>query len=139
MNETKTLALTAVDASADELNQLSDRIWESPETCYTETTATKLQIEFLREHGFAVEENLGDIPTAFSGSFGSGSPVIGILGEFDALSGLSQEAGVMELRPIEAGGNGHGCGHQLLGTASIGAALAVKKYLETTGASGTVI
>lgn len=139
MKETKTLALTAVDSSAAELNLLSDRIWDSPETCYTEVTAVKLQTAFLREHGFAVEENLGDIPTAFSGSFGSGSPVIGILGEFDALSGLSQKAGVMELSPVEPGGNGHGCGHQLLGTASIGAALAVKKYLETTGASGTVI
>ena len=67
MKETKTLALTAVDSSAAELNLLSDRIWDSPETCYMEVTAVKLQTAFLREHGFAVEDNLGDIPTAFSG------------------------------------------------------------------------
>ena len=139
MDKMKESALETVDHSAWELNELSDRIWEAPETCYTEYTAARLQKAFLQEHGFTVESSLGDIPTAFSGSFGSGRPFIGILGEFDALSGLSQEAGVTEQRPVESGGNGHGCGHHLLGTASIGAALAVKQYLEASGQSGTVI
>ena len=95
--------------------------------------------EALRKLGFSVTEKLCGIDTAFSGSFGSGRPVIGILGEFDALSGLSQEAGVAYEKPVIAGGCGHGCGHNLLGVGSLAAAVAVKRYLETTGQSGTVI
>ncbi len=88
--------------------------------------------------GFEVTENLAGIPTAFSGRFGSGHPVIGVLAEFDALSGLSQEGGVTEKRSA-GGACGHGCGHNLLGTASLGAAIAIKRFLETQTCSGTVI
>ena len=86
-----------------------------------------------------VHEKLCGIDTAFCGSFGSGRPYIGVLGEFDALSGLSQKAGLCEKDSVVHDGNGHGCGHNLLGVASLAAAFAVKKYLEDSGSSGTVI
>ncbi|MBR2728238.1 MAG: amidohydrolase [Solobacterium sp.] len=135
----KTKALDVIDREAERFTALSDAIWDHPETCYTEFVSADLQKQTLRELGFEVTENLADIPTAFSGRYGKGHPVIGILGEFDALSGLSQEAGKAEPSPVHPGGNGHGCGHNLLGTASIAAAYAVKAYLEETGAEGTVI
>ena len=84
-------------------------------------------------------EGLGGIATAFCGRFGEGRPVIGILGEYDALSGLSQAADCAEQKPLVPGGPGHGCGHNMLGAGALGAAFAVKDYLESTGRSGTVI
>ena len=122
----------------DLLIETADYIWDHPELGFKEfQCAQKLQ-EVLRAEGFQLETGLGHITTAFSGRFGSGRPVIGILGEFDALMNLSQKAGVTHQE--SAGGlYGHGCGHNLLGVGSLGAALAVKAYLETTGASGTVI
>lgn len=96
-------------------------------------------LRILREHGFNVREKLCGIDTAFCGSFGSGRPYIGILGEFDALSGLSQKAGSCEKDPVVQDGDGHGCGHNLLGVGSLAAAFAVKKYLQDSGSSGTVI
>ena len=95
--------------------------------------------ELLEKEGFTVERELCGIPTAFSGSFGSGSPRIGILGEFDALSGLSQVAGSTRKQSLVPGGNGHGCGHNLLGAGSFGAALAIKKAIEAGALQGTVI
>ncbi len=139
MEEMKSAALQCVEENKEALFDMSDRIWDVPETCYMEETAVRIQTAFLREKGFEIEEALGGIPTAFSARFGNGRPLIGILGEYDALSGLSQEAGVMEQKPVVPGANGHGCGHHLLGTASLGAALAVKRYLELSGIEGTVI
>ena len=92
----------------------------------------------LEKEGFTVETPVAGIQTAFKASYGSGKPVIGILAEFDALSGLSQEAGAAERRELVPGGNGHGCGHNMLGAGSLAAAFAVKKYLED-GHPGTVI
>ena len=86
-----------------------------------------------------MQKNLCGVETAFSGSYGSGHPVIGILGEFDALSGLSQQSGVAEAQSVTPGGNGHGCGHNLLGAGSLAAAAAVKEYLAASGKSGTVV
>ena len=131
-------ALCTIDKEAPLFRNLSDAIWDNPETCYLEKKSAALQIQALRELGFTVEENLAGIPTAFSGRFGSGKPVIGLLGEFDALSGLSQKADVAVQEPITPGAPGHGCGHNLLGTAAIAAAAAVKSYLEA-GHPGTVI
>lgn len=127
-----------VEKKKDLLIETADYIWDHPELGFKEfQCAQKLQ-EVLRAEGFQLETGLGHITTAFSGRFGSGRPVIGILGEFDALMNLSQKAGVTHQE--SAGGLcGHGCGHNLLGVGSLGAALAVKAYLETTGASGTVI
>ena len=117
----------------------SDAIWETPETAFTEFTAAGVQTALLEKLGFAVERDVAGIKTAFLGRWGEGKPVIGFLGEFDALSGLSQKAGVAEQLPLQEGGNGHGCGHNLLGVGSIAAAAAVKEYLSQNGLPGTVI
>ena len=130
--------LQAIEAKRSVLNDTADFLWDHPETAFTEFESAKYICEVLRKEGFTVEENVAGIATAFSGTFGSGKPVIGILGEFDALSGLSQVAGIAQ--QVSAGGqNGHGCGHNLLGAGSLGAAIGVKAWLEKTGKSGTVI
>ena len=118
---------------------LSDRIWEYAELSLLEYKSTAAYVKLLKEYGFAVEENLCGIPTAFSGTFGSGSPKIGILGEYDALSGLSQEPEALERKPIDPNGCGQGCGHHLLGAASLGAAIAIKEAIEAGELSGTVV
>ena len=130
--------LKVIDEKADIIDGVANYIWDHPETAFTEFQSAARLCDVLRGEGFAVEENLAGIATAFSGTFGSGRPVIGILGEFDALSGLGQEAGTVEQRPTGQS-CGHGCGHNLLGAGSLAAAMAVKRYLETTGREGTVI
>lgn len=139
MKEQKRAALAAIDENSAVFTALSDQIWEHPELSLKEYKAAALYCARLRELGFTVTEKLCGIETAFCGSYGSGRPVIGILGEFDALSGLSQRAGITEPEPLIPGGNGHGCGHNLLGAGSLAAAVAVKRFLELSGASGTVI
>ena len=126
---------------SDEIIEVSHKIWEYAELSLKETKSAALYIEKLKEHGFEVETGLSGIDTAFSGKYvsGNGKPVIGILGEFDALSGLSQKAGCTHREALVPGGSGHGCGHNMLGAGSFGAAVAVKKYLEETGTDGTVI
>ena len=121
------------------LQELSDRIWEYAELSMMEHKSTSAYLELLKEHGFTVEENLCGMATAFSGSYGSGSPRIGILGEYDALSGLSQMAGATEYKPLVEGGCGQGCGHNLLGAASLGAAIAIKEAITAGHLKGTVI
>ena len=139
MNASKQIAIEYVDARADFFCALADTIWENPELSLKEFGSTASYCAALRELGFAVTEKLCGIDTAFCGSYGSGRPVIGILGEFDALSGLSQKAGSAQPEPLVPGGCGHGCGHNLLGAGSLAAAAAVKAYLEKTGRPGTVI
>lgn len=139
MTDTKNTAVNSIDEISAIITDLSDAIFDTPETGYTETTAAALQIEVLKKLGFEVQENLADIPTAFSGRYGHGKPVIGLLGEFDALASLSQEPGCTVKKPIVKDGNGHGCGHNLLGSAAIAAAYGVMKYLQETGSEGTVI
>ena len=130
--------LSAIDEKRKLLEDTADYLWDHPELAFTEFKSAKYLCDVLRAEGFTVQENLAGIATAFSGSYGSGRPVIGIRGEFDALSGLSQSAGITECR--SAGGDaGHGCGHNLLGTGALGAAIAVKRFLQESGASGTVI
>ena len=143
MNEIKTklknVAIDSIESMADFYEKTADEIWDNPELSLKEYKAAALYCKILREHGFEVHEKLCGIDTAFCGSFGSGRPYIGVLGEFDALSGLSQKAGICEKDSVVHDGNGHGCGHNLLGVASLAAAFAVKKYLEDSGSSGTVI
>ena len=139
MSEKKQAALAAIDEQAAVFQAVADHIWEHPELSLKEHDAAATYIAALRDLGFTVTEKLCGIDTAFCGSYGSGKPVIGILGEFDALSGLSQKAGATAWEPVSPGGSGHGCGHNLLGAGSLAAAVAVKRYLELTGASGTVI
>jgi aminobenzoyl-glutamate utilization protein B len=130
-----------LDAEAGALDALSDGIWEKAEISYTEKESSGLLAGYLRERGFALVPGAYGIPTAFTAQFGAGSPRIGLLGEFDALSGLGQEAEVFEQCPRggEAAANGHGCGHNLLGAAAAGAAVAVKEFLARERCSGTVV
>ena len=128
-----------IDSISDRLIELSDSVWESPELSLKEYQATELFCAALSELGFRVERGLCGMNTAFSGTWGSGSPVIGILGEYDALSGLSQKAGSLQPEPACGTNDGHGCGHNLLGAGSLAAAAGIKHYLESSGRPGTVI
>ena len=121
-----------------DLTGLADRVWGTPETLYQEHASCAEHTAMLKAKGFRVTETLGGIPTAVMGEAGEGGPVIAILGEYDALPGLSQVAGIAEPRALEDGGNGHGCGHNLLGAAALLAACALKDWLEETGTPGRV-
>jgi len=127
-----------VEAKREPFIELADRVWGMPETCYTEVKSVAEHIAELNRQGFRVTENVADIPTAVMGEAGEGGPIIAILGEYDALPGLSQEAGVAEHRPIPGNGNGHGCGHNLLGSAALLAATAVKDWLAANKIAGRV-
>ena len=129
--------LHAIEENRKLLTDLADDIWAHPETAFAEFYSSGKLCEAIRQEGFHVEENLAGISTAFRARFGHGKPVIGFLGEFDALSGLDQTAGVTEA--CGNGGNGHGCGHHLIGVGTLGAAIAVKRYLEQSGTEGTVV
>src|ERR1700688_5035330 len=127
-----------VDAIKPRFIDLADKVWAMPEVCYTEARSSAEHLAELRHQGFRITENVASIPTALMGEWGEGGPVIAFLGEYDALPGLSQEAGVAESRPLEAGGHGHGCGHNLLGSAALLAATAVKDWLAVHNVPGRV-
>ena len=127
-----------VDAHSDAFVALSDRVWAMPELNFQERRSAAEHAAALQEHGFRVTENIAGIPTALMGEAGEGGPVIAILGEYDALPGLSQEAGVAEHRPVRDGAPGHGCGHNLLGAGAMLAAAAVKDWLAERGIAGRV-
>ena len=127
-----------VEAKREPFQALADRVWGMPEIAYTEYRSVAEHLATLKTEGFRITENLAGIPTAVMGEAGQGGPVIAILGEYDALPGLSQEAGIAEAKPIEAGGHGHGCGHNLLGSAALLAATAVKDLLAELGIEGRV-
>ena len=128
-----------IESKSDLITNLSDKIWEYAELSMLEYKSVAAYVQILQEEGFEIVENLCNVPTAFSGTFGSGKPIIGILGEYDALSGLSQVPGVAEKMPLEAGGCGQGCGHNLLGAGALGAAIAVKDAIAAGELQGTVI
>ncbi|MFG6621002.1 amidohydrolase [Sulfitobacter sp. 1A05707] len=127
-----------VETHQKDLVGLSDRVWATPETLYGEFASCAEHTAMLRDKGFAVTEAVAGIPTAVMGEAGEGGPVIAILGEYDALPGLSQEAGIDYPKPVEEGGAGHGCGHNLLGSAALLAACALKDWLAETGTPGRV-
>ncbi|RTL71210.1 MAG: amidohydrolase [Hyphomicrobiales bacterium] len=127
-----------VDERKDDYEALSDRVWGMPEIAYTEYRSVAEHRAMLEKEGFRITENLAGIPTAVMGEAGDGGPVIAILGEYDALPGLSQVAGIAEPKELEAGGHGHGCGHNMLGSAALLAATAVKNYLAEKGIRGRV-
>ena len=124
---------------AQDFYDLSDEIWGLAELSMQEYGSTAAYLAALEREGFRVENHLAGLPTAFSGSYGSGRPVIGILGEFDALSSLSQKAGETTHCPLTEGGCGHGCGHNLLGAAALAAAVALKRSIEAGELHGTVV
>ena len=127
-----------VDEHQKAFIELSDRVWEMPELAYAEFRSVAEHKKALEAHGFRITEKLAGIPTAIMGEAGEDGPVIAILGEYDALPGLSQEAGVAEHRPLPGDGAGHGCGHNLLGAGAMLAATAVKDYLAKNGIKGRV-
>src|SRR5580700_11307999 len=100
-----------VDDKKDGFIELSDRVWGTPELNYGEFRSAAEHVAMLEREGFRITRNVAGIPTAVIGEAGEGGPVIAVLGEYDALPGLSQEAGVAEPKPVAEGGNGHGCGH----------------------------
>ena len=122
---------------AAQFGEISRQIWEFAEVGYKEVKSSELLKTELRKAGFQTQENIGGIPTAFVATWGQGKPVIGILGEYDALPGLSQES-VPERKPRAAGAPGHGCGHNLLGTAAAFAAITVKDHLASQKVAGTI-
>ena len=127
-----------VEAKKEPFIALSDRVWGTPELCFAEERSAAEHGRALEAEGFRVQRNVAGMPTAMIGEAGEGGPVVAILGEYDALPGLSQEAGVAEPRPVPGNGNGHGCGHNLLGAGSLLAATALKDYLAANRLPGRV-
>lgn len=135
--EKKERILASIDDRAPQYEEMALKIWQWAEVGYQETQSTALLQEQLRQAGFEIESGVAAIPTAFVATYGQGQPVIGILAEFDALPGLSQEVAVeRQVRVVD--GAGHACGHHLLGVGSTAAAIALKQWLEETGHGGTV-
>src|SRR5580704_15666196 len=133
----KETLLKQMDARAAHYGDVSRQIWEFAEVGFKEHKSAELLMSELRQAGFTVQDNVAGMPTAFTASWGQGKPVIAVLGEYDALPSLSQEA-IPERNPIVEGGPGHGCGHNLLGAASLFAAVAIKDWLAEKKIPGTI-
>jgi len=133
----KRSAMETIDRRADELIRLSDAIWSFEEVAFQEVRSSTALADFAESNGFRVRRGVAETPTAFVAEYGEGKPVIGILGEFDALPGLSQKV-VPVKDPVHEGGAGHGCGHNLFGVASLGAAVAIKERIEAGDLRGTI-
>ena len=125
--------LEKIDERAAALCGLSDFLWDHPETSFREKESSGAVMDLLEKEGFEITRGLAGMETAFSASYGSGSPHIGILAEYDALSGLSQEACAAEAKPVPGMTNGHGCGHNLFAAGSAAAAIAVKEFVRKRG------
>ena len=128
-----------LEKKKEKIIDVSDKVWEFAELPYEEYNSCNLLIKVLEDEGFKINKGVADMPTAFTASFGNGKPVLGFLGEYDALDKLSQVAGCTVRNPIREGEPGHGCGHNILGAGSLGAALIMKEYLIANNLSGTVI
>lgn len=139
MTEAKERLCKRIAEKEKTYSDISRKIWEYAELGFHEYRSAKLLQDTLEAEGFQVETGLAGIPTAFKGTFGTGGPVVAILGEFDALPGLSQKPGRDTQEKREETDCGHGCGHNLLGTGSLAAAVAVKAYLEESGGVGTIV
>ncbi len=126
-----------VENHAQELTETNNKIWAFAETGLQESKSAQLLADILSKAGFSVDLGVADMPTALVASYGSGNPVIAILAEYDALSGISQKALPVK-EPLEEGKGGHGCGHNMLGTGSLGACLAVKEAIDAGTVTGTI-
>lgn len=120
------VAISYLDNSFQQYDALQKQIWANPELGFLETFSSSLLQKHLVENGFDIETGVAGMPTAFVATYGSGEPVIGILAEFDALPGLSQDT-VPYRKPLVEGGNGHGCGHNVFGVGSVAGAVAIKQ------------
>ena len=127
-----------VSKNQKRFQELSDKVWSTPETCYSEQNSMSAHVDELIYHGFSVTKGIANIPTAVVGEYGTDGPLIAFLGEYDALAGLSQKADVFHQDPVKKGENGHGCGHNLLGSASMQAAVALKEWLKDSNLPGVV-
>jgi aminobenzoyl-glutamate utilization protein B len=137
MNSSKKSIVASIEKHEAELIKISDSIWALAETAFNESESSRILADYAEKNGLKVTRGVADIPTAFTATYGSGKPVISILGEFDALPGLSQKASPTK-EPLNEDAPGHGCGHNMFGTASLGAAIAVKELMEQGKLKGTV-
>ena len=135
--KTKNDIIQWLEDNASEFTEISDKIWEYAETAYKEFKSSKLQADYLETQGFKITWDIGEINTAFVAEWGEGKPVIGFIGEYDALAGLSQKNQPTQ-DPLKAGAPGHACGHNLLGTGALASAVVIKNWLGKNGFSGTV-
>lgn len=137
MSKDKKALVASVEKHKENLIKISDSIWAMAETAFEETGSSKLLADYAEQNGMTVTRGVANIPTAFIATYGSGQPVISVLGEFDALPGLSQNS-VPTKDPRIDGAPGHGCGHNMFGAASLGAAIAIKEQIEAGTIKGTV-
>jgi len=129
--------LSSIKKNQKKYNEAALKIWNLAEVGYQEFESSKILIDLLKSEGFTIEEGVAGIPTAFVATYGTGSPVLGVLGEYDALPGISQKATTSK-QPLIPEGAGHACGHHLFGVASAASAIAAKEWLQKTKASGTI-
>lgn len=127
-----------IEAKKEKYIEVNDLIWEHAEVGFKETKSAKALMDVLNSEGFEIEASIADMPTAFVASYGTGKPVVGILAEYDALSGISQHKGLAEKKEVTEDGNGHGCGHNVLGAGALAAAVAVKDFMEESDLKGTI-
>ncbi|ASV32314.1 amidohydrolase [Maribacter cobaltidurans] len=137
MSKNKKSVIASIENHKEQLIKISDSIWALAETAFDETESSRILADYAEKNGLNVTRGVADIPTAFTATYGSGKPVISILGEFDALPGISQKA-TPEKSPLKEGAAGHGCGHNMFGTASLGAAIAIKELMDEGKIKGTV-
>lgn len=135
----KEKVLQFIDDHENVFTDLSDQVWDYAEIAFREHDSMEAICSVLETYGFKVEKGLADMPTAFSATYGSGKPVIGILGEYDALSALSQKSDSLVREELVENAPGHGCGHNMLGAGSLAAAVAISQYLKENKGSGTVV
>ncbi|MCL2498394.1 MAG: amidohydrolase [Symbiobacteriaceae bacterium] len=128
----------SIDRRAQSLTELSLKIWGFAEAGFLEIESSKAQVAYLEQEGFHITKPMGGMPSAFMAEYGSGKPIVGYLGEFDALPRLSQKGVHIAKEPLEVGAPGHGCGHNLLGVGALGAALMVKDAIAAGTVQGTV-
>lgn len=137
INSNKKSVITSVDNKKEALTALSDEIWAYAEVAFQETKSSKALADYAESQGFKVERGVAEMPTAFVATYGSGKPVIGVLGEFDALPGISQKTQPTK-EAFQEGGAGHGCGHNLFGVGSLAAAISIKELIEQGKLKGTI-
>ena len=136
-DELKEYVQHGIDTKFEELTDLSDQIWSFEEIAFQEVKSSEALASYAESQGFKVTRGVAEMPTAFVAEYGSGKPIIGILGEFDALPGLSQKK-VPYKAPLNEGAPGHGCGHNLFGVASLGAATVIKELIAEGKIKGTI-